>query len=152
MSTNLAQQPTEVAVGVLIRESDGALLITSRPEGKPRAGWWEFPGGKLEAGESVEQALRRELQEELGITIRNCLAWKVTEHAYSHALVRLHWCKVTQWQGDFEMREGQQMAWQHFPLTVAPVLPGAYEVLAWLAQEAGTVFTPPALPQSHGAQ
>jgi len=57
VSTPLAQQPTEVAVGVLIRESDGALLITSRPEGKPRAGWWEFPGGKLEAGESVEQAI-----------------------------------------------------------------------------------------------
>ena len=76
----------------------------------------------------------------------------MTEYDYPHALVRLHWCKVFDWTGDFEMREGQQMAWQHFPLTVAPVLPGAYEVLAWLAQEAGTVFTPPALPQSHGAQ
>ena len=53
---------TEVAVGILFRE-DGAMLLTSRPEGKPYAGYWEFPGGKLEAGESVEQALRRELIE-----------------------------------------------------------------------------------------
>ena len=60
---------TEVAVGVLIRMSDGALLLSTRPEGKAYAGFWEFPGGKIEAGETVEQALRRELQEELGITI-----------------------------------------------------------------------------------
>ncbi len=131
---------TEVAVGVLIRESDGALLITSRPEGKPRAGWWEFPGGKLEAGETVEQALRRELQEELGITIGNCIAWKVTEHAYSHALVRLHWCKVTQWEGDLEMREGQRMAWQQLPLQVRPVLEGSLPVLQWLSEERGVPF------------
>ena len=69
---------TEVAVGILIRESDGALLITSRPAGKPRAGWWEFPGGKLEAGETVEQALRRELQEEIGITISVGVSWNKT--------------------------------------------------------------------------
>ena len=131
---------TEVAVGVLIRESDNALLITSRPAGKPRAGWWEFPGGKLEEGETVEQALRRELQEELGITIANCIAWKVTEHSYTHALVRLHWCKVTQWTGDFEMREGQQMSWQQLPLTVQPVLEGSCPVLQWLSEERGLPF------------
>ena len=131
---------TEVAVGVLIRESDNALLITSRPAGKPRAGWWEFPGGKLEEGETVEQALRRELQEELGITIANCSAWKVTEHSYTHALVRLHWCKVTQWTGDFEMREGQQMSWQQLPLTVQPVLEGSFPVLQWLSEERGLPF------------
>ena len=138
--TRAPRKHTEVAVGVLIRESDGALLITSRPAGKPRAGWWEVPGGKLEAGETVEDALRRELQEELGITIRNCIAWKVTEHDYPHALVRLHWCKVTQWSGDFEMREGQDMAWQQLPLTVRPVLEGSFPVLEWLSAERGIPF------------
>ena len=133
----MTRQHTEVAVGILIREGDGALLLSTRPQGKPYAGYWEFPGGKIEPGESVEQALRRELQEELGITIASAEAWKVTEHDYPHALVRLHWCKVLRWQGEFEMREGQTMCWQQLPLDVTPVLPGAYPVLAWLAQERG---------------
>ncbi len=126
---------TEVAVGILIRGEDDALLLSTRPEGKPYAGYWEFPGGKIEAGETVEQALRRELQEELGITIAAAEVWKVTEHDYPHALVRLHWCKVRAWDGDFEMREGQAMRWQQLPLDVTPVLPGALPVLAWLAEE-----------------
>ena len=127
---------TEVAVGILIRDDD-ALLLTSRPEGKPYAGYWEFPGGKLETGETVEEALRRELDEELGIVIGAAEVWKVTEHDYPHALVRLHWCKVRAWEGDFEMREGQAMSWEQFPLSVAPVLPGAFPVLDWLAAERG---------------
>ena len=127
---------TEVAVGVLI-DAQGQLLLSTRPEGKPYAGYWEFPGGKIEAGESVEQALRRELQEELGITIAGAEVWRVTEHDYPHALVRLHWCKVFEWTGDFEMREGQAMRWQDLPLTVRPVLPGAVPVLQWLAEERG---------------
>ena len=127
---------TEVAVGILIR-ADGALLLSTRPEGKAYAGYWEFPGGKIEAGETVTEALRRELIEELGVTIADAQEWKVTEHDYPHALVRLHWCKVFDWSGEFEMREGQQMAWQTFPLTVSPVLPGAYPVLDWLEAEQG---------------
>ena len=138
------RQHTEVAVGILLR-SDGAMLFASRPPGKPYAGYWEFPGGKVEAGESVAQALRRELQEELGITIGAAHPWQVTEHDYPHALVRLHWCKVYDWQGDFEMREGQQIAWQQFPLTLQPVLPGAYGVLRDLAQERGQVFAAPSM-------
>ena len=130
---------TEVAVGILLR-GDGAMLLSTRPPGKPYAGYWEFPGGKLEAGESVEQALRRELIEELGITIGPAAVWKVTEHDYPHAHVRLHWCKVTQWAGAFEMREGQEMAWQQWPLTVRPVLPGAGPVLQWLVQERGLAW------------
>ena len=129
---------TEVAVGILIRDADGALLLSTRPAGKPYAGYWEFPGGKIEQGESVEQALRRELEEELGISISGAEVWKVTEHDYPHALVRLHWCKVHAWKGDFEMREGQAMCWQQLPLDVTPVLPGALPVLAWLAAERAT--------------
>ncbi|WP_447741595.1 NUDIX domain-containing protein [Variovorax boronicumulans] len=132
-----ARKHTEVAVGVLICLADEALLLTTRPEGKAYAGYWEFPGGKIEAGETVEEALRRELQEELGITIGGAEVWKVTEHDYPHALVRLHWCKVTDWTGEFEMRESQAMAWQQLPLDVAPVLPGALPVLAWLVEERG---------------
>lgn len=137
---------TEVAVGVLVR-ADGALLLSTRPPGKAYEGYWEFPGGKIEAGETVEQALRRELIEELGVTIGPAEVWKVTEHDYPHALVRLHWCKVHEWQGAFEMREGQQMAWQQLPLDVRPVLPGAFPVLQWLAEERGQVFDPAALAQ-----
>lgn len=133
-ATTAPRQHTEVAVGILIRE-DGALLLSTRPEGKAYAGYWEFPGGKIEPGETVEQALRRELQEEIGITIAHAAVWRVTEHDYPHALVRLHWCKVHAWEGEFEMREGQAMRWQHLPLDVSPVLPGAWPVLAWLAEE-----------------
>ncbi|UST54823.1 NUDIX domain-containing protein [Comamonadaceae bacterium OTU4NAUVB1] len=132
-----ARAHTEVAVGILIRAADDALLLSTRPPGKPYAGFWEFPGGKIEMGETVEQALRRELHEELGITLDAAEVWRVTEHDYPHARVRLHWCKVLQWRGDFEMREGQAMRWQQLPLGVSPVLPGALPVLRWLADERG---------------
>ncbi|MCE1249299.1 MAG: NUDIX domain-containing protein [Comamonadaceae bacterium] len=146
MTEAALQRPyTEVAVGILIRADDGALLLSTRPPGKAYAGYWEFPGGKIEAGESVEQALRRELIEELGVTISAAEPWRVTEYDYPHALVRLHWCKVFAWQGAFEMREGQQMAWQQLPLSVRPVLPGAFDVLGWLAQERGLDFDPKSL-------
>jgi 8-oxo-dGTP diphosphatase len=123
----------DVAVGVLMQGE--AFLLTSRPEGKVYAGYWEFPGGKLEAGESVEQALRRELQEELGITIGPAQVWKTQMVDYPHALVRLHFCKVWDWQGELQMREAQSHAWQSLPVAVVPVLPGTIPVLAWLAEE-----------------
>lgn len=128
--------PVDVAVGVLI-VPDGRFLITSRPEGKVYAGHWEFPGGKLEAGESVAAALQRELHEELGIVIGTAQPWKTILHDYAHALVRLHFCKVFDWTGAFEMREAQQMAWQTLPVEVMPLLPGTLPVLAWLAEERG---------------
>jgi 8-oxo-dGTP diphosphatase len=130
--------PVDVAVGVLI-DGDGRFLLTSRPEGKVYAGYWEFPGGKLEPGESVEEALRRELHEELGIDIGAVRPWQIELMDYAHARVRLHFCKVFDWQGDFEMREGQSMAWQSLPVTVRPVLPGTIPVLQWLAAERGFV-------------
>lgn len=133
--------PVDVAVGVLIERDaqgrEGRFLLTSRPEGKVYAGHWEFPGGKLEQGETVEQALRRELHEEIGITIAAAEPWKVELMDYPHARVRLHFCKVFAWEGMFEMREGQQMAWQSLPVEVVPVLPGTIPVLQWLAAERG---------------
>ncbi len=126
----------DVAVGVLIRPN-GDFLLTSRPPGKVYEGYWEFPGGKLEQGESVEQALRRELQEEIGITIGAVHPWKVEMVDYPHALVRLNFCKVFEWTGELHMHEGQSFAWQSLPVTVQPVLPGTVPVLAWFAEERG---------------
>ena len=124
----------EVAVGVLM-QSDGSFLLTSRPVGKPYAGYWEFPGGKVEAGESIEEALHRELNEELGLTMGKAMAWKVEVVDYPHALVRLHFFKVTQWSGELQMREQQSFAWSVLPVGVSPILPGALPVLKWLEQE-----------------
>ena len=129
----------DVAVGVLIERNsaghEGRFLLTSRPEGKVYAGCWEFPGGKFEPGETLEQALRRELQEELGITIGAVQPWQQAVFDYPHARVRLHFCKVFDWTGGFEMREQQQMAWASLPVSLAPVLPGTLPVLRWLAAE-----------------
>lgn len=127
---------TEVAVGVLV-DADGRFLLTSRPAGKVYAGYWEFPGGKLEAGETVEQALRRELHEEIGITIGPAQPWHTLMMDYPHARVRLNFCKVFEWRGQFEMREGQHMAWEQLPVQSVPVLPGTIPVLEWFAQERG---------------
>lgn len=130
------RQAVEVAVGVLIRD-DGAFLLTSRPEGKVYAGYWEFPGGKVEPGETVEQALRRELMEEIGVTIGSVHPWRVERVDYPHALVRLNFCKVYEWDGELHMHEGQSASWEQLPVQVAPVLPGTVPVLQWFAQERG---------------
>ncbi len=126
--------PVDVAVGVLI-DGEGRFLMTSRPTGKVYADHWEFPGGKLEVGETVTEALRRELNEELGIDIGEAHPWQVEMVDYPHALVRLHFCKVYEWAGEFEMREGQAMAWERLPVHVRPVLPGTIPVLRWFAEE-----------------
>ena len=126
----------DVAVGVLL-QANGCFLMTSRPAGKAYAGYWEFPGGKVEAQESLEQALSRELYEELGIQVLHSQPWQVQVVDYPHALVRLHFFKVLDWSGELVMREGQHARWQELPVQVAPVLPGALPVLAWLADEQG---------------
>ena len=122
----------DVAVGILFRPN-GDFLLTSRPSGKAYAGYWEFPGGKLEAGESVAQALARELTEELGIVIGPVTPWKVSMVDYPHALVRLNFCKVFSWVGELQMREAQSFSWQQLPVQVEPILPGTVPVLLWLA-------------------
>ena len=124
-------------VAAALTDEKGQILLQKRPEGAQMGGLWEFPGGKLESGESVEQALRRELQEELGITIGQAQVWKTQMVDYPHALVRLHFCKVWEWQGELQMREAQSHAWQALPVAVVPVLPGTIPVLSWLAQERG---------------
>ncbi len=136
-ATGAPRQVVDVAVGVLVR-ADGRFLLTSRPVGKVYAGYWEFPGGKLEAGETVEAALARELHEELGITVATAAVqrWREQMVDYPHALVRLHFCKLAVWKGELQMREGQSLAWEALPVAVSPVLPGALPVLRWLQEEA----------------
>ena len=126
----VASEQTQVAVGIISRPHDGAVLLTSRPAGKVYAGWWEFPGGKLEAHESVDQALRRELREELGLVIDDCSPAWVQPHVYAHAHVALHFCWVRLWRGLPSPQEGQQLCWvlPHGPLPY-PLLPATIPAL-----------------------
>ena len=126
----------QVAVGVLIN-ADGAFLLATRPMGKAYAGYWEFPGGKVELGETVAEALCRELKEELGVDLLTLEAWKTQMVDYPHALVQLHFYKIRNWSGAIAMLEGQISSWQHHPVTVSPILPGAIPVLGWLFEERG---------------
>ena len=124
---------TEVAVAVFI-DADGSFLLSSRPDGKPYPGYWEFPGGKIEPGESVLQAMKRELAEELNVTITAATPWFAFVMHYTHATVRLHCWRVTAWHGDMRGMEGQQFAWQRLgALSVAPTLPGCVPIFKALA-------------------
>lgn len=101
-----------VAAGILERP-DGAILLGQRPEGKPWPGWWELPGGKLEPGESVLDALRRELHEELGIQVTRAHYWVRHEHEYPQSHVTLHFVRVSGWTGIPEGQESQALRWVH---------------------------------------
>ena len=122
---------TEVAAGILL-DQDGRYLLGQRPAGKPYAGYWEVPGGKMEAGETVFEALQRELQEELGILIDSCEEIMVLEHDYPHAYVRLHVNSIRSWPGEPRGCEGQQLSWQELLAdkpSVEPLLPAAWPML-----------------------
>jgi 8-oxo-dGTP diphosphatase len=113
--------------------ADGAVLLAQRPAGKPYAGYWEFPGGKLEQEESPHAALVRELHEELGITVRRASPWLVQEFVYPHAHVELHFFRVFAWDGELHGHDGQAFAWQTpGRFTVAPLLPANTRILAAL--------------------
>ena len=124
---------------VALIDIDGRVLLAQRPEGKSMAGLWEFPGGKVEAGETPEVALIRELEEELGInTWQSCLApLTFASHSYDdfHLLMPLFACR--KWEGIPESREGQKLAWVHpnrlrdYPLPAADV-PLASILRDWL--------------------
>jgi len=115
--------PVDVAVAVLIR-SDGAVLLAQRPASKVYSGYWEFPGGKIEPGEPVPEALRREAREELGIEIERAYPWITRVFVYPHAKVRLHFYRVYAWRGEPRAVEHQAIAWQR-PDSIAlePLLP-----------------------------
>jgi 8-oxo-dGTP diphosphatase len=124
---------TDVAVGVIVREHN-QVLLGDRPTGKPWAGWWELPGGKLEPGESVLAALARELQEELGLSVLQAHPWVTHVHQYPTTTVRLHFCRVTRWSGEPQSLEGQHLKWVSISdaLALTDLLPATYPPLRWL--------------------
>ena len=101
----------DVGAAVILRR-DGSFLLGERPEGKVYAGYWEFPGGKIEPGETPLQGLARELHEELGIDVESACPWLTQVFTYPHATVRLHFFRVTAWRGEPHGRENQRLAWQ----------------------------------------
>ena len=129
------QRPiTVVAAGILINK-EGRYLLGQRPEGKPYAGYWEVPGGKVEKGETVFQALQRELQEELGIDIHASEELTVLEHDYPHAYVRLYVSIIRNWSGTPKGCEGQALSWESIAAespSVEPLLPAAWPMLECL--------------------
>ena len=123
----------QVAAAV-IQRPDGCFLLAQRPAGKVYAGYWEFPGGKIEPGEPAQQALARELQEELGIDVRTSYPWITREFVYPHGHVRLNFFRVLEWNGEPHPREDQAIAWQAPQAAMAsPMLPANAPVVASLA-------------------
>ena len=129
MSDASAGHLLRVAVAVMLRD-DGKVLLTQRLPGTPYPGYWEFPGGKLEAGESARAALMRELREELSIGVTRAVPWLVQRYVYPHADVELHFFRVLGWQGDPRGCDGQALAWQRpGAFDVTPLLPANAAVL-----------------------
>ncbi|QZA79712.1 Nudix family hydrolase [Deefgea piscis] len=130
---NNPKKTTVVAAGVLIN-AQGQFLMGSRPAGKPYAHYWEFPGGKLEAGETAHDALCRELKEEMGIDVTAATPWLTQRFNYPHANVELRFFKVRSWNGTLHGHEGQELAWQGVgQLNVSPILPANGPILRGLA-------------------
>lgn len=130
-----AKVPTVLVVAVALIDTDGRILIAQRPEGKALAGLWEFPGGKVEAGERPEQALIRELKEELGIDVKEaCLApFVFTSYAYEtfHLLMPLYLCR--RWSGTVDAKEHTALKWvKPGKLLDYPMPPADEPLVAWL--------------------
>jgi len=120
---------TRVAAAVVVRP-DGRVLLAQRPAGKAYEGYWEFPGGKLEPGETPAHALARELREELGLAVRRAAPWLVQEYVYPHAHVELNFFRVFEWDGAPHGHDGQAFAWQTpGAFDVAPLLPANTRIM-----------------------
>ena len=133
--------PVDVAAAVLIR-SDGAALLAQRPRDKVYSGYWEFPGGKIEPGEPVDEALKREIREELGIEIERAYPWITRVFTYPHATVRLHFYRVYAWHGEPRPLEHQAIVWQYpDAIDLAPLLPANGPVLRSLLLPAEYAIT-----------
>ena len=139
----MSRAPVTEVVAAVLTQPDGRVLLAQRPPGTVYAGYWEFPGGKVEAGESLETALARELHEELGIVVSRPCRWITRVFEYPHATVRLNFFRVFEWQGAPHPHEGQVFSWQ-LPdaVEVTPLLPANFPILKALA-------LPPLLGISH---
>jgi len=127
-------RPRVEVVAAVIQRDDGSFLLAQRPEGKVYAGYWEFPGGKVEPRESPVSALARELHEELGIDVEQSYPWLTRDYDYEHAAVRLRFHRVTRWRGELHGRENQAFAWQRVErVTATPVLPANGPIMRALA-------------------
>ncbi|WP_265947315.1 Nudix family hydrolase [Dechloromonas sp. A34] len=144
----------EVAAAVMLRADGREFVLAQRPEGKVYAGYWEFPGGKVEPGETVRAALIRELQEELGITVTACSPWLTRQFTYPHATVRLNFWRVTAWEGEIGITaplEHSAVAWQQCgaAASVAPILPANDPILKALAMPTAMAIT---MAEAEGAE
>jgi 8-oxo-dGTP diphosphatase len=127
-------RPLVDVVCAVIQKSNGEFLLAQRPDGKVYAGYWEFPGGKVDLGETVAQATARELEEELGIVVERSYPWLTRNFSYPHANVRLHFRRVTQWRNEPHGREKQAFSWQTISdIKVTPLLPANGPILQALA-------------------
>lgn len=125
----MTRKLVDVAAGVLLRP-DGCYLLGQRAQDTVYAGYWEFPGGKVEPGETPAQALCRELDEELGIHVTHLRPWLRREHVYEHAHVRLHFFEVAAWEGELDDRVHSALAWvQPDGPSRAPMLPANGPIL-----------------------
>jgi len=127
-----------VAAAVLF-DAGGRVLIARRPEGKYMAGFWEFPGGKLDAGETAEQALARELREELGIQLQRCHPLLQLRHDYPDRVVALEVFIVDEFRGEPAALEGQALQWVSSQVLVQqPLLPADRPIVAAIFAYEGT--------------
>jgi 8-oxo-dGTP diphosphatase len=139
----VSAEPITQVVAAVLTQADGRVLLAQRPPGKPYAGYWEFPGGKVEPGETLEAALARELHEELGIVIGTACRWITRVFEYPHATVRLNFFRVFDWQGEPHPHEGQVFSWQRpEAVEVTPLLPANFPIVKALT-------LPPVLGISH---
>lgn len=129
----MSRKIVDVAAAVITRP-DGSFLLGQRAPGTFYPGYWEFPGGKVEPGETPREALIRELHEELGLRVETAWPWIMREHEYEHAHVRLHFFEVPHWSGELTDHIHSALSWQRIDsLTVSPMLPANGPVLASLA-------------------
>lgn len=136
----MTEKITEVVLAILF-DKEGNFLMNSRPEGKVYAGYWEFPGGKVEIGESFEEAIQREMDEELGVHLGACRFFHTETAVYPHATVCLHFCACREWKGTLRSKESQQFGFFNLKNLPAPILPATEKILQNLIKDSQVLWT-----------